>query len=198
MAIPNGTKCHGVAPQVPTQNRGSAQLNSLRDVYTFPDDFQTPAVVMANGTYVNFGATGGGADILGGSSIDWGVEQNTAGDHFPFLVVPFEAKIKGFGAQWGSTLDYQTARGSSTITFNVYKAELGTNMTDAASWTQVGAFVTEWDGSSGVAPGFFEDATTLNLDIPSGSAIQVTAVASSGFGNTGEEVEASILLQEVV
>ncbi len=197
MAIPNGTKFHGVAPQVPTQNRGSAQLNSLRDVYTFPDDFQTPAVVMANGTYVNFGATGGGADILGGSSIDWGVEQNTAGDHFPFLIVPFEAKIKGFGAQWGSTTPYSTASGSSTVTFNVFKAELGTVMTDAASWTQVGSLVTEWDQSSD-SPGFFEDATALNLDIAAGSVIQVTAIASSGFGNTGEEVEASILLQEVV
>jgi len=180
MAIPNGTKFHGVAPQVPTQNR-----------------FQTPAVVMANGTYVNFGASGGGADILGGSSIDWGVEQNTAGDHFPFLIVPFEAKIKGFGAQWGSTTPYSTASGSSTVTFNVFKADLGTVMTDAASWTQVGAFVTEWDQSSD-SPGFFEDATALNLDIPAGSVIQVTAIASSGFGNTGEEVEASILLQEVV
>jgi len=70
-------------------------------------------------------------------------------------------------------------------------------MTDAASWTQVGSFVTEWDQSSD-SPGFFEDATTLNLDIPVGSVIQVTAIASSGFGNTGEEVEASILLQEVV
>ena len=42
MAIPNGTKFHGVAPQVDTKNRGSAQLNSLRDVYTFPDDFKYP------------------------------------------------------------------------------------------------------------------------------------------------------------
>jgi hypothetical protein len=195
--IPNGTKFHGVAPSVPTENLGSASVNAKRDVYTFPDDFQLPSVVMANGTFVNFGAFGGGADILGGSSIDWGVEQTTASDHFPFLIVPFEAKIKGFGAQWGSNTPYSTASGSSTVTFNVFKAELGNLMTDAASWTQVGSFVTEWDQSSD-SPGFFEDATTLNLDIPVGSVIQVTAIASSGFGNTGEEVEASIILQEIV
>ena len=50
-------------------------------------------LVSFNGTFVNFGASGGGADILGGSSVDWGVEQNTASDHFPFLIVPGPFKI---------------------------------------------------------------------------------------------------------
>ena len=34
MAIPAGTKFHGVAPLVDTVNKGSAQVNALRDAYT--------------------------------------------------------------------------------------------------------------------------------------------------------------------
>ena len=37
MSIPEGTKFHGVAPGVITQNKGSAQLNALRDVYTIDE-----------------------------------------------------------------------------------------------------------------------------------------------------------------
>ncbi len=34
MAIPQGTKFHGVATSVDTVNKGSAQVNALRDAYT--------------------------------------------------------------------------------------------------------------------------------------------------------------------
>ena len=34
MAIPDGTKFHGVAPFVETKNRGSEQANAMRDAYT--------------------------------------------------------------------------------------------------------------------------------------------------------------------
>ena len=34
MAIPDGTKFHGVAPFVDTKNKGSEQANAMRDVYT--------------------------------------------------------------------------------------------------------------------------------------------------------------------
>jgi len=37
MAIPQGTKFHGVAPSVDTVNKGSALANSLRDAYTIDD-----------------------------------------------------------------------------------------------------------------------------------------------------------------
>lgn len=39
MAIPAGTKFHGVAPSVDTVNKGSAQVNALRDAYTL-ESFQ--------------------------------------------------------------------------------------------------------------------------------------------------------------
>ena len=34
MAIPDGTKFHGVAPFVDTKNKGSEQANAMRDTYT--------------------------------------------------------------------------------------------------------------------------------------------------------------------
>ena len=34
MAIPEGTKFHGVSPDVDTQNKGSKQANVMRDAYT--------------------------------------------------------------------------------------------------------------------------------------------------------------------
>ena len=154
-------------------------------------------LVSFNGTFVNFGASGGGADILGGSSVDWGVEQNTASDHFPFLIVPGPFKIIGVGCQWGSNLDYQVANGSSTVSFTISFAPLGSVMTDPASWTSIGTITTQWDGTSGASPGFYE---TVNLPASGnlqGLVVQITAVASSGFANTGEEVEANLLFEKV-
>eukprot|EP01047_Picozoa_sp_COSAG01_P022407 COSAG01_NODE_1329_length_10704_cov_34.202074_10_plen_193_part_00 len=192
MAIPNGTKFHGVAPSVDTENRGSASLNAKRDVYTYPDDFGG-SKISVNGTFVNFGASGGGADILGGSSVDFGVEQNTATDHFPFYIVPTSGtkKVTGVAIQWGSTTDYQTARGSSTVTFKVSQCTFGVDVTDVNNWGDIGTLTTEWDGTSGTHPGFLEE-----VDFPfTRNLIQVTAVASSGFGNTGEEVEITLIIE---
>jgi hypothetical protein len=35
--IPNGTKFHGVAPFVDTENKGSEQVNAMRDAYTIEE-----------------------------------------------------------------------------------------------------------------------------------------------------------------
>jgi hypothetical protein len=154
-------------------------------------------LVSFNGTFVNFGAFGGGADILGGSSVDWGVEQNTASDHFPFLIVPGPFKIIGVGCQWGSNLDYQVANGSSTVSFTISSAPLGSVMTDPASWTSIGTITTQWDGTSGASPGFYETVSLPASGNLQGLVVQITAVATSGFGNTGEEVEANLLFEKV-
>ena len=37
MSIPSGTKFHGVAPFVDTENKGSAQANAMRDAYTIEE-----------------------------------------------------------------------------------------------------------------------------------------------------------------
>lgn len=54
MAIPAGTKFHGLAPRVETQNRGSKQSNSQRDAYAI-EDFKLAEAsvedVSVSGTY---------------------------------------------------------------------------------------------------------------------------------------------------
>ena len=37
MSIPSGTKFHGVAPSVDTENKGSSQANAMRDAYTIEE-----------------------------------------------------------------------------------------------------------------------------------------------------------------
>ena len=44
MPIPDGTKFHGVAPEVDTVDRGSATVSALREAYTIEDVRQTSAV----------------------------------------------------------------------------------------------------------------------------------------------------------
>jgi hypothetical protein len=44
MPIPDGTKFHGVAPEVDTTDRGSASISALREAYTIGDIRQTSAV----------------------------------------------------------------------------------------------------------------------------------------------------------
>lgn len=44
MPIPDGTKFHGVAPEVDTEDRGSATVSALREAYTIEDIRQTSAV----------------------------------------------------------------------------------------------------------------------------------------------------------
>ena len=44
MPIPDGTKFHGVAPSVDTQDKGSARSSADRDAYTIGDIRQTSAV----------------------------------------------------------------------------------------------------------------------------------------------------------
>ena len=44
MPIPDGTKFHGVAPEVDTEDRGSATVSALREAYTIGDIRQTSAV----------------------------------------------------------------------------------------------------------------------------------------------------------
>ena len=82
MAIPNGTKFHGVAPSVDTENRGSASLNAKRDVYTIEE-------IQAGGnlsTVLNNGNETGGSDVefTSGDSIiadgDLAIKSKTTGE----------------------------------------------------------------------------------------------------------------------
>ena len=71
MAIPNGTKFHGVAPSVQTDNLGSATMNAKRNVYTYPDDFNAGGGIYTyTGAIINF--AGGSTQPFNGDTVEWG------------------------------------------------------------------------------------------------------------------------------
>ena len=67
MAIPNGTKFHGLAPKVDTQEKGSVLANSARGVYTFPNEFDLATYTYA-ATIGNFGSV---FPPFGGDTVEW-------------------------------------------------------------------------------------------------------------------------------
>ena len=62
MAIPAGTKFHGVAPEVETENRGSSLSNSQRDTYTI-EEIQAGGGVGTLSSVLNNGNETGGKDV---------------------------------------------------------------------------------------------------------------------------------------
>tara|TARA_Y100001972_G_scaffold20791_1_gene24531 strand:+ start:365 stop:946 length:582 start_codon:yes stop_codon:yes gene_type:complete len=174
MAIPNGTKFHGVAPQVDTKNRGSAQLNSLRDVYTFPDDFASGGYSYS-GIIINIGA--GSTSPFNGDTVEWGgITSPTS--QCSVLMFPEQVLIT-------SVFFKMTASNAPTVdldyVFNLYtSADLNADPMNAATWTQLGSLVTGLDGTSGDTPGFIEDTTSLNLVVPAGSMLAMAGIDNAG------------------
>tara|TARA_R100000657_G_C4675154_1_gene120691 strand:+ start:108 stop:689 length:582 start_codon:yes stop_codon:yes gene_type:complete len=174
MAIPNGTKFHGVAPQVDTKNRGSAQLNSLRDVYTFPDDFASGGYSYS-GIIINIGA--GSTSPFNGDTVEWGgITSPTS--QCSVLMFPEQVLIT-------SVFFKMTASNAPTVdldyVFNLYtSADLNADPMNAATWTQLGSLVTGLDGTSGDTPGFVEDTTSLNLVVPAGSMLAMAGIDNAG------------------
>ena len=174
MAIPNGTKFHGVAPQVDTKNRGSAQLNSLRDVYTFPDDFASGGYSYS-GIIINIGA--GSTSPFNGDTVEWGgITSPTS--QCSVLMFPEQVLIT-------SVFFKMTASNAPTVdldyVFNLYtSADLNADPMNAATWTQLGSLVTGLDGTSGDTPGFIEDTTSLNLVVPAGSMLAMAGIENAG------------------
>lgn len=174
MAIPNGTKFHGVAPQVDTKNRGSAQLNSLRDVYTFPDDFASGGYSYS-GIIINIGS---GTNLpFNGDTVEWGgITSPTT--QCSVLMFPEQVLIT-------SVFFKMTASNAPTVdldyVFNLYtSADLNADPMNAATWTQLGSLVTGLDGTSGDTPGFVEDTTSLNLVVPAGSMLAMAGIDNAG------------------
>ena len=95
MAIPIGTKFHGVATDVETENLGSKQANAQRNVYTFPADFSLPLAFA--GTMVNVGGKTTNVGPLGGDSADFGAEKNAASDHIGFVIATFDMEVVSVG-----------------------------------------------------------------------------------------------------
>ena len=163
MAIPNGTKFHGVAPQVDTKNRGSAQLNSLRDVYTFPDDFASGGYSYS-GIIINIGA--GSTSPFNGDTVEWGgITSPTS--QCSVLMFPEQVLIT-------SVFFKMTASNAPTVdldyVFNLYtSADLNADPMNAATWTQLGSLVIVDDSNKNIGIGTTEGSVGIGTTNPSSS-----------------------------
>jgi len=180
MAIPNGTKFHGVAPDVPTDNLGSATMNAKRNVYTYPDDFDAGARQYTyTGIITNLGA-GTTPPISGGDTVEWaGIQSPTT--QTSVLVFPEDVLVTSVYFKAASVMS--TLSADFDYVFNLYTSgSLGDNdPTDPADWTQVGALVNSLDVSAqGIAPGFIEDVTSQGFVIPAGDMFIISGIELAG------------------
>lgn len=191
--IPQGTQFHGVAPSVVTKNLGSQQANSQRDVYTI-EDFKTDTF---SGTFINFG--GGTSDVLGGDTAAWGVNPITQADHLGNIVITSKCIVSKISVKWSSINGYQAASGGATVKFRVFRCtDINAQLVNASNWTIEFDLETIWDGSSGDYPGFIEDLSSkVDKVFNAGDIFALTAIPSTGFADSGEDVEVTVIFQHV-
>lgn len=151
-----------------------------------------------SGTFVNFGAAGGSADVLGGDTVNWGTELTTASDHLGNLTIMNGCKVKAVAVKWSSTVGMTTINNNATVSFKFSKAvNSNLNVTAASTWATAGSIVKQWRTSDGDYPGFIEDVSSLNITYEKGDLLAFTASTSTGFSNTGEDVEVTLILEGV-
>ena len=177
MAIPNGTKFHGVASFVDTENRGSAQLNAQRDAYEFPADFKDLVQISYNGKIINLGA--GATAPFNGDTVEWGgiaspTSQTAA------IIFPYAVKIQSIYFKMAELIS--GASGDFNYVFNLYtSASLAADPNLPTTWTQLGALTTELDDvDNNTAPGFVEDLSGQDLIIPAGSMFAMAGIELAG------------------
>jgi len=177
MAIPNGTKFHGVASFVDTENRGSAQLNAQRDAYEFPADFKDLVQISYNGKIINLGA--GATAPFNGDTVEWGgiaspTSQTAA------IIFPYAVKIQSIYFKMAELIS--GASGDFNYVFNLYtSASLAADPNVAGTWTQLGALTTELtNADNNTAPGFVEDVSGQDLIIPAGSMFAMAGIELAG------------------
>lgn len=195
MAIPIGTKFHGVAPDVETENLGSKQANAQRNVYTFPADFSLPLAFA--GTMINVGGLVTNVGPLGGDSADFGAEKASSGDHVGFVIATLDMEVMSVGWQWASKVEIGAAAGGvpKTLSFKLSVGDLGKDMTDPSNWTdyELNTLV-QTDGIE--FPGFIETPSTT-ISVNKGQAIAFTAITSQQFSNAFEEANVVLTMKQV-
>jgi len=198
MAIPIGTKFHGVAPDVETENLGSKQANAQRNVYTFPTDFNLPLAFA--GTMVNVGGLVTNVGPLGGDSADFGAEKASAGDHVGFVIATVDMEVLSVGWQWASKVEIADAAGGGggkSLSFKLSVADLGNNMTDPTNWTDYTLnTIVLADPSASQFPGFIEIPENT-ISVNKNQAIAFTAIPNQQFNNAFEEANVVLTLKQV-
>ena len=149
-----------------------------------------------SGTFVNFGSSGGTADVLGGDTVNWGTVLTTAGDHLGNLSIMNDCKVKAVAVKWSSTVGMTTINNNATVSFKFSKAaNPQLNVTQAGTWTTAGSIQNQWRTSNGDYPAFLEDVSELDITYKKGELLAFTASSSVGFSNTGEDVEVTLILE---
>ncbi len=196
MAIPNGTRFIGISKEVDLTERKSTYLNSLTEPYTFPDDFNASSYLSYAGTMLNFGSNQ--LSPLGGDTADFGTIKDTSNEHIGFVIVSEDCKVSSLGWQWASIVSITAAAGANkTLTFKISTAPVGSNLNNSASWTDY-LISTSVDTDTAPYPGFVEDVSALNIDLPAGNVVTVTALSTASFDNDRlQEANVSITLQSV-
>jgi hypothetical protein len=197
MAIPTGTKFHGVAPDVNTKNLGSQQANAQRDVYSFPDDFKIPSYLSFAGTMTNVGTSS--ISILGGDTADFGTTKSTASQHIGFVIVTVPCKVISVGWKWASSVNFSSAAGQpeKELSFKLSKSEElgnGNLVSDAGVWQNYD-LATRLDSDNWDYPGFIEDVSGLDIQLDAGDIITITAITNGSFSDSGEEANVVITVQ---
>jgi len=195
MAIPNGTRFIGISQEVDLTERKSNYLNNLTEAYTFPDDFNASSYLSYAGTMLNFGSNQ--LSPLGGYTADFGTIKSPLGQ-IGFVIVNQDCKVASLGWQWCANIQISTAAGSNkTLIFKISTATVGGNMCNPALWTDY-YITTTIDTDTAPYPGFVEDVSALNINVPAGSVVAVTALSSAIFQNaTTLEANVSITLESV-
>lgn len=188
MAIPIGTKFHGVAPDVETENLGSKQANAQRNVYEFPADFQKDLVQISyNGKIINFGA--GNNAPFNGDTVEWGGIQSPT-SQTSVIIFPYAVKIQSIYFKMAQIIS--GASNDFNYVFNLYTSgDLAADPNQVGTWTQLGALTTELTNADNLtAPGFIEDVSPQNLVIPAGSMFAMAGIELAGSitSNTSDAV----------
>jgi|TARA_X000000950_G_scaffold289161_1_gene410339 hypothetical protein len=177
MAIPNGTKFHGVAPEVPTENLGSASLNAKRNVYTYPQDFET-GIYTYTGAVINFGA--GATAPFNGDTVEWGgISSPTS--QTAVIVFPETVEITHLYAK---VLQPVNTSGGFDYVFKLYKSPdvlLG-DPNQAGTWTTVSSDVGGNLGDDGTAAWGLDsgDLTGNGLVIPANNMMAMAGILQGG------------------
>ena len=196
MAVPNGTRFIGISQQADLTERKSNYLNKLTEAYTFPDDFNAFSYLSYAGTMINFGSNQ--LSALGGDTADFGTIKAASDEHIGFVIVSEDCKVASLGWQWASSVSITAAAGANkTLTFKISTAPVGSNLNNAASWTDY-LISTSVDTDTAPYPGFVEDVSALNISVPAGNVVTVTALSPAPFDNDRlAEANVSITLQSV-
>ena len=138
MAIPAGTKFHGVASSVETENKGSAQVNALRNVYTIEEIIAETA---SSDAVQLFQRTLTSAEILsfnGGNTLEL---IAAPGANKVIIVLETFAFTDFNSVAYDATQPFYVSYGNSAIALNTFISLAGINSTsDYLQWNYQAGF----------------------------------------------------------